>query len=268
MALAIIALAAFGGRLPGFALAGAIAERIICAAGIGGDCGEASELELTYGAEVAGARERHAPLLDYERGMRALPVDYRSCREDACAEGPAEGPVTDSLAGEPVTAFVRVVDCRDRTAPPPDADCSGNRSGFLYLQYWLYYPGSSTRTWGEAGSHPDDFESFQVRIGPGGRAESRASSHHGYNGRSGNWLSDTGVVGAAAWTPDTGRYTISGGSHAGRVGSGLPPSRWTAPGAIRLIPIESLGARDRATSFAVTPPWLKDVYSDPESKET
>lgn len=267
VALAMAALAAAGVRVPGAALGVVIAERIACAAGIGGGCGEVGELQLTYGPEVAGALEDHAPLLDYERGMRALPVDYRSCREDGCAEGPAEGPVTESLAGEPVTAFVHVVDCRDAAAPTPGADCSGDRAGFLYLQYWLYYPGSSTRTWGEAGSHPDDFESFQVRIGPDGRAESRASSHHGYNGRSGSWLSDTGVVGAAAWTDDTGRYAISGGSHAGRVGSGLPPSRWTEPGAIRLIPIESMGDPPRGR-FAVSPPWEKDVYVDPEAKGT
>ena len=93
--------------------------------------------------------------------MRALPVDYRSCREDACAEGAESGPVSESLDGEPVTAFVHVVDCRDGAASE-GYDCAGDRAGRLYLQYWLYYPGSATARalLGDAGAHPDDWETL------------------------------------------------------------------------------------------------------------
>ena len=45
------------------------------------------------------------------------------------------------------------------------ADCSGERAGKRYLQYWLYWPDSQTEPFGERGYHPDDWESFQVRIG-------------------------------------------------------------------------------------------------------
>ena len=138
--------------------------------------------------------------------MRALPVDYRSCREDACAEGAESGPVSESLDGEPVTAFVHVVDCRDGAAAREGYDCTGDRVGRLYLQYWLYYPGSATARalLGDAGAHPDDWETFQVRIGPDGAVDARASSHHGYNGDSGDWLSDSGLVEKAGWTASTG----------------------------------------------------------------
>lgn len=269
VALALTALAAAGVRVPGLDLGVLIAKRLICAAGIGSGCGAESALEVAFGPELAALVTDHAPRLEYERGMRALPVDYRSCREDACAEGAAVGPVARSLAGEPVTAFVHVVDCRTQAPEPPtEADCSGARAGRIYLQYWLYYPGSSTKTWGDAGFHPDDFESFQVRIGPDGRAEARASSHNGYNGASGSWLSDAGVVSRAGWTESTGRYFIAGGSHAGRVGDGEGILRWTNPRAVRLVPIESLGPSDRELDFAVTPPWEKDVFRDPESEGT
>ena len=269
VALALAGLGAAGVRLPGLDLGLLVAKRIACAAGIGGGCGERSELELAYGADVAALAARHVPRLDYEEGMRALPVDYRSCRRDACAEGPAAGPVSASLAGEPVTAFVHVVDCRDPVQADPAYDCSGERAGNLYLQYWLYYPGSATARalLGDAGFHRDDFESFQVRVGPRGEAEARASSHHGYNDTSGDWLSDAGWVERAAWTRTTGRYAIAGGSHAGRVGREETP-RWTEPAAIRLVPIELLDAAQRSRRFAVTPPWAKRVYADPEYRGT
>ena len=211
--------------------------------------------------------------------MRALPVDFRTCREDACAEGAGGGVVAESQVGEPVTAFVHVVDCRDAEAARRNGyDCSGERTGRVYLQYWLYYPGSATARalLGDAGAHPDDWESFQVRIDPDGAVEARASSHHGYNGDSGDWLSDTGLVEKAGWTDSTGRYFISGGSHAGRVGHGAAgrPSpwagtgRWTAADAIRLIPIEPLALRGDSYEFAVSPPWQKRVYRDPEYRGT
>lgn len=269
VALAFVSLAAAGIRLPGLDVGALIAKRLVCGAGIGSDCGDESEIEVAFGPELAALVTDHAPRLEYERGMRALPVDYRSCREDACAEGAALGPVARSLAGEPVTAFVHVVDCREGALErPAEADCSGARAGRIYLQYWLYYPGSATRAWGDAGFHPDDFESFQVRIDPDGRIDARASSHHSYNGRSGGWLSDAGVARRAGWTESTGRYFIAGGSHAGRVGDGEGILRWTDPQAIRLVPIEAIDSRDRGIDFAITPPWEKDVFRDPESEGT
>jgi hypothetical protein len=288
VALVFTAVAA-GRPVPGTDLARSIAARLACAAGLGDACdGERSGLTLAYGHELAALVSDHAPTLSYEEGMRAVPVDFRSCREDACAEGPESGPVSESLDGEPVTAFVHVVDCRDPAAAAAREgyDCTGARAGRLYIQYWLYYPGSATARalLGDAGAHADDWESFQLRIGPDGEVEARASSHHGYNGESGDWLSDSGLVGKAGWTASSGRYLISGGSHAGRVGRANPPTsrgrfspppsgsrrpyRWTEPGQIRILPIEAVAADRGRWRFAVSPPWAKRVYRDPEHQGT
>ncbi|MEO8091555.1 MAG: hypothetical protein ABI726_02450 [bacterium] len=275
VALLALGLATIAGaRLPGYALARALADRLICAAGLGREsCGVfGSELATAYGAELAHTVRRRAPTIAYEDGMRALPVDFRSCRQDPCSMGVADGEVLDSLQGEPVTLFVHVIDCR--ADPPPeleraDADCSGERAGKLYLQFWAYYPGSQSLKAlpGDAGFHNDDWESLQLRIGDGG-AEARASSHHGYNyeGGAGNWLSDAGLAERQAWGPAGGRYYISGGSHAGHASqSNKALGRWTPSDGIRLVPVEEV-ARGRwgDTSFAVTAPWLKRVYRDPE----
>ena len=71
---------------------------------------------LAYGDELGALVAATAPQIRYERGMRALPVDFRSCREDACAEGRDGVRVASSLTGEPAVAFTHVVDCRPGTA--------------------------------------------------------------------------------------------------------------------------------------------------------
>lgn len=267
--------------------------------------------------------------------MTALPVDFRRCRANACAEGAAAGRVARSLAGRPVSAFTHVIDCRGPGHTPRGADCSGERAGRLYIQYYLYYPGSATgegtllpeeirrasAALGRPSFHFDDWESIQVRIDPGGRAWARASSHHGYNGARtiANMASDAGFEAGTraaealglrtpgAWVPWRGTLYVSGGSHAGHVsesslrrtvsralaagaiglrnGDGRrPPSmerqrtlarrleralfgpgaRITPRGSLSLVPIERLARSHRRTRFAVTPPWRKRVYRDPE----
>jgi hypothetical protein len=109
---------------------------------------------------------------------------------------------------------------------------------------------------------------------------------------------------AGGWTPSRGAYYVSGGSHAGhvdeasarraaatalsgailrsrgasprgfderrdrlasRIERALDPAARRTPGdRIRLVPIESLSVGDRAATFAITPPWRKRVYLDPE----
>ena len=141
--LAVGLAAAVGARLPGTELARAIAQRIACAAGLGGDCLGPPDPELVaeYGAELAALVRRHAPTLAYEEGMRALPVDFRRCRADPCSMGPGGGKVVVAEGGEPVTLFVHVVDCRPGAEAGDAAagyDCSGERAGRLYLQYWTF----------------------------------------------------------------------------------------------------------------------------------
>jgi hypothetical protein len=198
--------------------------------------------------------------------MLALPVDYRRCREDSCSFGAAAGLVWRSLAGEPATAYVHVVDCRPGRISRSETlglDCSGSRAGNLYLQYWFYYPGSATgegrvlngairrvsTAVGKPTYHPDDWESFQVRIGPGGTF-ARASSHHHHTG----------------WSR-AGSLYISGGSHAGRT-SAPPAWRRTPAGRLTLVPLDPIVEAGPRHSFAITAPWRKAVWRDPEFEGT
>ncbi len=210
------------------------------------------------------------PTLAFERGSRALPVDWRRCRISACGDGGDEGEVEASAAGLPVTAFVHVVDRRPR--------------GYLYIQYWLYYADSATLRGvpvaGPRGYHHDDWESVQVRIGEDGEAEERASSHNGYNysPSRANWASDAGFgplreleesVGLRetnGWGPETHVLLVSGGSHAGNIGDDRG-ERFTPGSRVHLVPLEPIAAVD-SSSFAVTPPWLKQVWRDPEAAGT
>jgi len=296
------------------------------------DCRSDPQLAGPYGDLAAEVRD-NAPRIVYERGMTALPVDFRGCRTPSCSDGPDTGRVAHSLAGRPVTLFTRVIDCRDQTrAAVRGYDCSGERAGRVYVQYWEYYGDSATSRalYGDKGFHEDDWEGYQVRINPDGSVDARASSHNGYNGADApavDWASDASgkVPGASAirdaterlglrdergWTPSEGTLYVSGGSHAGhategsvqrelagllantrqaiedkpfrgplagreerhrqellanRIGSALfgPGARTTPRGNIKLIPIETLSDRD-SYSFAISPPWLKRVYRDPE----
>jgi hypothetical protein len=335
VSLALGALAWLVGlRLPGVALAHEIGERIVCAVKLSYGCRSDPQLAGPYG-ELASEVRDNAPRIVYERGMSALPVDFRTCRSPGCSDGSETGPVTRSLAGRPVSAFTHVVDCRDPAgAASRGYDCSGERAGRVYVQYWTYYGDSATSRatpiLGAAGYHRDDWESFQIRINPDGSVDARASSHNGYNGAdapSVDWASDAAgkVPGASevrdaaeklglrdgrGWTPSEGTLYVSGGSHAGhatqgslsrelagllaterlaleagqlpgplgrdeerhrqellanRLGTALfgPGARTTPRGSINLIPIETLADRD-SYSFAITPPWRKRVYTDPE----
>ncbi|MGH2836941.1 MAG: hypothetical protein ACRDJY_01170, partial [Thermoleophilaceae bacterium] len=142
--------------------------------------------------------------------------------------------------------------------------------GETFIQYWLYYP-DSTSTWmGSAGLwntvvkratrkdypgwHPDDWESVQVRIDDRtGNARIRASSHNSHS----DW---------AEWG---GWSRVSYGSHAGHIPDPRDlGERTTTAAGVRVVPIESLTAAERETAFEVSPPWEKRVYADPKSRST
>jgi hypothetical protein len=323
-----------GLRMPGMALAHAIGERIVCAVRLTYGCRADPQLASPYG-ELAEAVRENAPRIVYERGMRALPVDFRECRSPACGDGAETGSASRSLAGRSATAFTHLIDCRDPGgAAARRYDCSGERAGHVYIQYWTYYADSATYRGvpllGPAGYHRDDWEGYQVRIDRDGAVDARASSHNGYNGGDDpavDWASDAtgevpgagrlrdasealGLRGDHGWTPSQGTLYVSGGSHAGhaagrslgrelagllatdalaltagripgplgpaeerhreellarRIAASLfgPGARTTPRGSLRLIPIETLSDRD-SYSFAITPPWRKRVYTDPE----
>jgi len=299
VSLLLIGLVAAGVRAPGTGLARAVASRMLCAVAMADGCGDEPALIATYGDEVGRLARRHMPTIMLERGSRALPVDFRRCRAVACGDGTPRGLVHLTDEGEHVTAFVHVVDCRDGgdgpqppagdVAPPrPAADCSGPRAGFLYIQYWLYYADSATLRGvpiaAEEGYHHDDWESVDVRIGPDGRVDERASSHHGYNyARSvANAGSDVGAdavreaaeaVGVrprGGWGPETRLLFVSGGSHAGNAKGFVGDIDRIVPGRrVHLVPLEPIAAAEGdAYRFAVTPPWRKRVWRDPEATGT
>jgi hypothetical protein len=296
VALLLVSMLAVGVRVPGGELARAVASRILCAAALADRCGDEPALIAAYGDEVGRLVRRQMPTLVFERESKALPVDFRRCRATTCADGTARGLVHESDAGLPATAFVRVVDCRDSGEADEaaaddsgfDIDCSGARAGNLYLSYWLYYADSATLRGvpvaGERGYHRDDWESVQFRIGPDGRVEQRASSHHGYNHAQSvaNAGSDAGLIplrdaaealGARprnGWGPATRLLLVSGGSHAGNADGFLGRIDRIVPGRrVHLVPLEPVAATEGdAHSFAVSPPWRKRVWLDPEAPGT
>lgn len=253
-------------------------------------CGDEPVLIAVYGTEIGELVRRHMPAIFFEQGSRALPVDFRRCRDTACGDGSARGLVHETDAGLPVTALVHVVDCRPDVIEATETDgatCAGSRSGNLYIQYWLYYADSATLRGvpiaGDAGYHHDDWESVQIRIGPDGNVDERASSHHGYNYAQSiaNAGSDAGIdplkdVAEAVsarpdngWGPETHMLVVSGGSHAGNANGFLRIDRITPGRRVHLVPLEPVAADEGAAyRFAVTPPWRKRVWRDPEASGT
>jgi hypothetical protein len=288
VALLMVGLVAVGVRVPGVELARVVASRMLCAASLADGCGDEPVLIAAYGTEVGKLVREQMPMLAFEEGARALPVDFRHCRSTSCGDGSERGLVHRSDERLPVTAFVHVVDCREGEAARSEvegADCSGTRAGNLYLQYWTYYADSATLRdvpiAGEEGFHRDDWEGVQIRIGPDGQVDERASSHNGYNYalNAMNWGSDAGLgllKGAAeslglradnGWGPARGLLLVSGGSHAGNAGGITHVDRFTPGRRVHLIPLEPIAAVDNST-FAIEPPWRKKVWRDPEAEGT
>jgi hypothetical protein len=267
---------------------------MLCAVAMADGCGDEPTLIATYGDEIGRLVRRHMPTLMLERGSRALPVDFRRCRAVECGDGTPRGLVHLTDEGQHVTAFVHVVDCRagpgaelpqSGVAPP---DCSGPRAGYLYIEYWLYYADSATLRGvpiaADEGYHHDDWESVDVRIGPDGQADERASSHHGYNyaqsvaNAGSDAGSDTlreaaetvGVRPHGGWGPETRLLLVSGGSHAGNAAGFLGNVDRIVPGRrVHLVPLEPIAAAEGdAYRFVVSPPWRKRVWRDPEATGT
>jgi hypothetical protein len=276
VSLALLAAVAAGVRVPGAPLVRAIADRILCATALAGECGDEPALIAAYGSEVGDLARRHMPMLAFERDSRAVPIDFRRCRDSECGDAGGAGLIEATDAGLPVTAFVHTIDCRQGEADQTEAgrgDCSGERAGNLYLQYWLYYADSATLRGvpvaGAKGYHADDWESVQIRVRPDGSVEERASSHHGYNSsrRASNWAYDSGVLAHNGWGPETRLLLVAGGSHAGSTIGLENTDRFTPGRRVHLIPLEPIAA-ESAASFAISPPWLKRVWLDPEADGT
>ena len=292
--LTLGAAIAAGPQVDGRSYGAFLVHSIVCAVRGGCDDGD-DELAAAYGPRDAELVRRYAPNLVYEPGERSLPVDFRSCRARYCSDAP-DDPALDAHSsartGHPATAFTRVL--RD--------------GGETFIQYWFYYPDSTSTVLNAAGAwntvrdavgpelpqypgyHPDDWESYQVRVDAAGRASVRASSHGGYQ-----WCKQSTC--RNGWGASTGWTRVSRGSHAGHIplraslaearlrrrppflatryrhrpqypGRDLHERTTTSP-ALRLVPLERVdhdgyGALDPG----IKPPWLKRVYSDPRSDAT
>lgn len=257
----------------------AVAAKFLCAVGGAGECEHVaglparSPLERVYGAALAAMLIEQAPDIHFEDDdFVSMPVDYRECRQRSCADSINPGHVRLTQTGLRPAAYVHVIDCRESARRDDDLDCEGARNGNVYLQYWLYYPDSETHGLGRLGGyHLDDWESFQVRVDATGSALARASSHHGYNGRSGGLISvasDAGFDGKSGWDTILNTLHVAAGSHAGMTLPSVEDSREIPRSELRLIPLEPIAASGDAPPFAISPPWEKGVWRDPESTGT
>lgn len=286
VALALGALVTVGPRVDGRSFGGFLAHRIACA--VKGGCGSMDEpLRVAYGEVDAELVRRYAPNIVYEPGTLTLPVDFRQCREHRCSDARDNRDLDAHRSlrgGQPATAFTRLV--RD--------------GGETFIQYWLYYPDSTSTAGNAAGTyrlvtggkdypgfHEDDWESFQVRIDKSGRAWARASSHHGYQGCKQRECQN-------GWFRWTGWTRVSWGSHAGHIptrapGDGAPEwpplrdnrrdlpaypgvdlrERTTTSEGLVLVPLEPLDKGSyRRKDPGISPPWDKKVWDDPRSDAT
>jgi hypothetical protein len=264
--LALGAAGAGLGDVDGRSYGGWLTHAIVCA--VRGGCAEQRDaLVAAYGERDAELVRRYAPNLVYEPGTLTLPVDFRECRAHRCSDAPDDRDLDahrSTRGGHPATAFTHVA----------------RRDGETFVQYWLYYPDSTSTVanaagiWRAAdrlargrmpdypGYHPDDWESVQVRIGRDGRVTTRASSHHGYQ-----WCKQHRCKNE--WGPWTGRSRVSRGSHAGHIPARLERERTTTGAGLRLVPIESVDTDAyQPLDEGIAPPWRKRVFSDPLSDST
>jgi hypothetical protein len=92
----------------------------------------------------------------------------------------------------------------------------------------------------------------QLIVSRSGSVVARATAHGGYS---------------SGWSRWTGWYRVSGGSHAGEVVESPSGERTTPASDLTLTPLERLPDLG-IQRFEVSPPWLKDVYRDPESQSS
>ncbi len=138
VSLALGALAVVGPRIDGRSFGAFIAHEIACAVRGGCDDGD-DELASAYGEDTAALVRAHAPGLVYEPGVFTLPIDWRECREHHCSDAPDDRQLDthrSTRGGHRATAFTHVV----------------RRGGETFIQYWLYYPDSTSTVGGLAGA--------------------------------------------------------------------------------------------------------------------
>jgi hypothetical protein len=136
------------------------------------------------------------------------------------------------------------------------------------------------------GFHQDDWEGYQVEVGPDGHALARATAHRGYQSCKFARCRDE-------WMPVTGWTRVSKGSHAGHIPTkavrtnltrrfdskpvrtadepaypGLDfDERTTNSSDLQLVPLETVDTAGLKFD-GIEPPWRKEVYRHPQSDST
>ena len=288
-ALLLVGLVAAGVRVPGTALARAIASRILCAASLADGCGDEPALIAAYGTEVGKLVREHMPTTRLRGGLAggagrlpALPQHRAAAtaRRGAWSTGP--------MRDLPVTAFVHVVDCRAGEAeqPEPRADCSGPRAGNLYIQYWTYYADSATLRGvpivGDEGYHHDDWEAVadphrarrrgrRARLLPQ-RLQLRAGASPTGAPTPASTRSRTSPKRSAPAPTTAGARRPACCSSPAAATPATPTAsrdvdRFTPGRRVHLIPLEPIAADATPPTFAISPPWRKKVWRDPEARD-
>ena len=99
VSLLLVGVLAVGVRIPGIDLGRSIARHLLCAVELADGCGDEPLLIATYGDEIGRLVARHMPTIGFEEGSRAVPVDYRRCRETTCGDAPPDGLCRPTAAG-------------------------------------------------------------------------------------------------------------------------------------------------------------------------
>ena len=296
------ALFALKGGFDGRSFGGFLTRHAVCA--VGGRC-DRDERRLTaaYRERDAASVRALAPNLVFEPGERQLPVDWRRCREPRCAEAPDDSTLDAHITGPRgrATAFTHVIRRDGRLYVQywlyyPDSNSVLAGTDTVWERSWILprLRRLMSGTSDYPGFHEDDWEGVFVRLDPDGRTWMRASSHGHVQGC--KWIACHD-----RWARSTGWVRVSRGSHAGHVpfrterrwrrGARRPGPRYmplparprripllpghdfdertTTGEGLRLVPLERLDQDSyRPRDRDVNPPWLKDLYTDPESDES
>jgi hypothetical protein len=300
--LALGALLAFGHGFDGRSFGGFLARHVVCA--VSGRCDrDERRLAAAYGERDASLVRALAPNLVYEPGERELPVDWRRCRRPQCA-GERDDRSLDthvSEGGARATAFTRLIRRGGRLYVQywlyyPDSNTALAGSDKLWERSWLLprIRDLISGTPDYPGFHKDDWEGVFLRVDPDGSTWMRASSHGHLQGCKWRACHDR-------WVRSTGWVRVSRGSHSGHVPFRSEP-RWRSPGhpvsqrymplrglprripllpgrdfdersttgeGLRLVPLETRDHRRYGPlDPEVKPPWHKEAYADPESRES
>ena len=173
-ALAVLGLVARGLSVVG--LAQAIATRLVCATDLSDACSAPGPLIAAYGPELAARVEENAPEIDYEEGMSDATGRLSLLPRRAVRRRPRRrrrrGHPTRASRLPPSSTWWTAGDPRPRdagrAAPLRLLGRSGRESSTSSTGSTTR--DSSTAPWsdlpGSPGSHRDDWEGYQVRIGP------------------------------------------------------------------------------------------------------